>query len=249
MISISKVKKEAKAAYFFDMRRNIGVGIISFIIKFAVFFAIATVHFLCVGRYGSDMIYSWPAIIFYAAYYLAYIFISSTINLGRNSYYLNVANKFQPKTDRLFRFFGNMKKAVLPAISKSFLVVFYTALFTAITIIYFKIYGLFGLSYFSPVNIAICILIILLFIITLTNALFSYSATAVVIEKNDSENVSIVTARSARVLRGKKGKLFALYLSFTGWYVLGILTLGIGFFWILPYIRISVQTYLSYISK
>ena len=41
--------------------------------------------------------------------------------------------------------------------------------------------------------------------------------------------------KSKEMMMGRKGKLFLLYLSFFGWILLGILSLGIGFLWILPY--------------
>jgi len=40
-------------------------------------------------------------------------------------------------------------------------------------------------------------------------------------------------------MKGKKGKLFLLDLSFIGWFLLCILTLGIGLLWLYPYILTS----------
>ena len=41
---------------------------------------------------------------------------------------------------------------------------------------------------------------------------------------------------SRLMMRGHKGKLFLLSLSFLGWILLGLITFGIGFLWIAPYI-------------
>lgn len=41
--------------------------------------------------------------------------------------------------------------------------------------------------------------------------------------------------RSRYMMRGHKWQLFCLYLSFIGWMFLGILTLGIGYLWLMPY--------------
>jgi uncharacterized membrane protein len=38
------------------------------------------------------------------------------------------------------------------------------------------------------------------------------------------------------MMQGRKMKLFLLDLSFIGWILLSILTLGIGLLWLLPYI-------------
>ena len=40
---------------------------------------------------------------------------------------------------------------------------------------------------------------------------------------------------SRLMMRGHKGKLFLLSLSFLGWILLGLITFGIGFLWIAPY--------------
>ncbi len=44
---------------------------------------------------------------------------------------------------------------------------------------------------------------------------------------------------SRKMMNGHKFRLFLLDLSFIGWVILCILTLGIGFFWLQPYIQCS----------
>lgn len=41
------------------------------------------------------------------------------------------------------------------------------------------------------------------------------------------------------ITRGYKGELFVMHLSFIGWNILGILTCGIAFLWIVPYQHLS----------
>jgi uncharacterized membrane protein len=45
------------------------------------------------------------------------------------------------------------------------------------------------------------------------------------------------------MMNGYKGKLFGLYLSFIGWCLLGTLVLGIGLFWVGPYMSLSVANF------
>ena len=45
--------------------------------------------------------------------------------------------------------------------------------------------------------------------------------------------------QSMHMMNGFKSKMFMLDLSFIGWAILCILTLGIGFFWLMPYVRTS----------
>lgn len=65
--------------------------------------------------------------------------------------------------------------------------------------------------------------------------LYSYAMTEYILQDNpELYNYKAVEASMA-MMRGRKGKLFLLDLSFIGWYILGILSLGIGLLWVLPY--------------
>lgn len=57
-----------------------------------------------------------------------------------------------------------------------------------------------------------------------------------------------ITVRSAmkwsmQHMKGNKGRLFRLWISFIGWALLGLLTLGIGFLWIEPYVNQSLTQF------
>lgn len=45
--------------------------------------------------------------------------------------------------------------------------------------------------------------------------------------------------RSWKITRGRRFRLFLLYLSFIGWGILGLLSFGLGFLWIAQYVRQS----------
>ena len=57
----------------------------------------------------------------------------------------------------------------------------------------------------------------------------------------DNPNLGVKKALtiSKLITNGYKWKLFVLDLSFIGWYLLGVLSLGIGFLWIGPYWSIT----------
>ena len=44
-------------------------------------------------------------------------------------------------------------------------------------------------------------------------------------------------------MKGKKWKLFCLDLSFIGWYLLGMLCLGVGVLWVDPYHKVSMALF------
>ena len=46
-------------------------------------------------------------------------------------------------------------------------------------------------------------------------------------------------SKSQELMKGHKGGYFILNLSFIGWAILSVLTLGIGFLWLLPYMQVS----------
>lgn len=55
---------------------------------------------------------------------------------------------------------------------------------------------------------------------------------------------------SGTLMRGRKGKLFYIYLSFLGWSLLGMLSCGIGTLWVMPYMmQTNVNFYLDVIGE
>ncbi len=65
------------------------------------------------------------------------------------------------------------------------------------------------------------------------------------IADNDSIGVLQVFDESSKRMRGHKKQLLFLYLRFTGWFLLAMLTLGIGLLWLFPYVRTSVAVFYS----
>jgi uncharacterized membrane protein len=49
--------------------------------------------------------------------------------------------------------------------------------------------------------------------------------------------------RSFSIMNGHRWELFVIGLSFLGWIVLSLLTLGIGLLWLLPYIQVTLRIY------
>ena len=66
-------------------------------------------------------------------------------------------------------------------------------------------------------------------------ASFRYSMTYYIIAENDSIGPLEAIKKSKEMMRGNKWKLFCLCWRFIGWDLLCILTLGIGFLWLMPY--------------
>lgn len=75
----------------------------------------------------------------------------------------------------------------------------------------------------------------LLFILPGIVKAFSYALTPYILEENPDLSANEAIDHSRAMMKGHKFDLFYLYLSFIGWFFLSFLTLGIGFFWLIPY--------------
>lgn len=71
-------------------------------------------------------------------------------------------------------------------------------------------------------------------------AAFRYSMCFFILADRPEIGIMEALAESKRMMKGNKWKLFCLFLSFIGWLALGLLTLGIGMLWVLPYMEVSV---------
>ena len=83
----------------------------------------------------------------------------------------------------------------------------------------------------------------LLLIIPGIIAAIAYSQAYFIIAENDSIGPLEAITKSKQMIKGFKWKYFCLYLRFAGWTFLCILTLGIGFLWLFPYILVSFANF------
>lgn len=75
---------------------------------------------------------------------------------------------------------------------------------------------------------------------------FSYAMTFYILRDHPDMSADDAITKSREMMDGNKYKLFCLYFSFIGWYLLGILTLGILYIWLIPYVRAAkAQFYLD----
>lgn len=83
----------------------------------------------------------------------------------------------------------------------------------------------------------------LLFIIPGIIKAYSYSMTMFLKAKNPELKTKEAITMSRKIMDGKKWKLFCLEFSFIGWALLSIITLGIGFLFLAPYVQASVTAF------
>ncbi len=72
---------------------------------------------------------------------------------------------------------------------------------------------------------------------------YAYILTPFILVDKPELSVNESIDLSQKMMKGHKFDLFWLQLSFIGWFLLSILTLGIGFFWVIPYMYASVVAF------
>ena len=72
---------------------------------------------------------------------------------------------------------------------------------------------------------------------------FSYALTPYILLDEPELTARQAITRSCEIMQGRRWKLFCLYLSFIGWGILSLLTFGIGFLWLAPYMNASIAAF------
>ena len=83
----------------------------------------------------------------------------------------------------------------------------------------------------------------LLLIIPGIIAAYSYSMTFYILADDAYISPNEAMTKSKSMMDGHKMDLFLMSLSFIGWGLLCLLTLGIGFLWLIPYINVSIAKF------
>jgi uncharacterized membrane protein len=83
----------------------------------------------------------------------------------------------------------------------------------------------------------------LLFIIPGIIKSYAYAMTPYILVDNPELSPNEARLKSIEIMRGHKWKYFGLQLSFIGWFLLCILSLGVGFIWLMPYVRTSYAAF------
>jgi uncharacterized membrane protein len=83
----------------------------------------------------------------------------------------------------------------------------------------------------------------LLLIIPGIIASYAYSQAWYLLANDPSLDAMEAIGRSKAMMQGHKWRLFCLELRFIGWFLLCLLTLGIGFLWLIPYMGTSMACF------
>lgn len=103
-----------------------------------------------------------------------------------------------------------------------------------------------GISKILLLNLIRTLLGVLLTALLIVPGVFYLSRTAManyLLNANPKLKPNTVLSASGKVMSGKLGSYLALQFSMFGWYALGVVTLGIGFIWISPYLNLTKAVY------
>lgn len=78
---------------------------------------------------------------------------------------------------------------------------------------------------------------------------FSYSQAYFILAENPGMTAKEAIDESKLIMDGHKMELFVLYLSFIPWFLLGYVTLGLGFIYVAPYMTLTLTNYYHNIKR
>lgn len=139
----------------------------------------------------------------------------------------------------VWKVIGNILLKILPLI---------IGIIVGIFILSFGIASLvFTTSYAFLILIGLIIYIICL--ILLIPKSFSYALSYLILFDNPDMTGKEIVEKSIQLMQNNRWKLFCLYLSFIGWALLCVLTLGIGYLWLIPYTIIALIEFYDTLTK
>lgn len=104
----------------------------------------------------------------------------------------------------------------------------------------FKGFSIFGKTFIAYLLMVVFTLLwAILLIVPGIIAAFSYSMTFYIMADNKEMSAQDAIRKSKELMTGNKYRYFRLICRFIGWFLLGIVTIGIGFLWIMPYFMVS----------
>lgn len=77
----------------------------------------------------------------------------------------------------------------------------------------------------------------------------AYSMTYYISKDHPEYSIDQCIEESRRMMYGHKWELFVLSLSFMGWILLSVITLGIGLLWVVPYMNATIAHYYEQLKE
>lgn len=259
---ISELKREALESLRGRWGLSVGATFIYYLMAFAIMFAMYFIFFIFVMSFVfavggvadgitdifyTDMFSVVALIIFLLLYFIFILALFSSQGITLYGYYNTVfqlSKKGNVTIDSVFEGFRGFKR-MMATMRVMVLIPLYSGIwlpFLVMLILPFLIPG--DGTGFLVVYIVSMIITIILMIM----AFFSYSMTFFVLIEHPEYPVLRAMKESKAMMKGHKMDLFLLYLSFIGWLILGTITI-IGVLWVMPYMYTTTAHFYQYISE
>lgn len=170
---------------------------------------------------------------------LVWFFIGGALELGTAIFFLSLSRGEPNNFGMLFAGFSRFWIAFLAALLRGLLIMLWAMPFIIGMI---AMLALAGTKKESALLLIVGPLLIPL-MIPLIMATYSYSLTFYIVADDASIGPYEAIVRSAKMMQGRRWKMFCLNMRFIGWTILSILTLFIGFLWLLPYMSTSMAQF------
>ncbi|HDX9638909.1 TPA: DUF975 family protein [Bacillus mobilis] len=259
---IGEMKREA----LHSLKGNWGLGvgstilyhIISYVVSMAVMLILlipGVIIFLLasisIGSIGEEAM-GIAAVITFGVFYCLMIILSyaayGITTYGYTNVFLQISKREDARVDYLFEGFRGFKRMMKTMWAMVAILLYTGAWVPMLGMIVFGTLGFFDESA-NPSFIIVFFILLAISGIVMTILYFSYSMTYYVMVEKPEYSVSQAMKESKHLMKGHKLDLFLLWLSFIGWAILAILTLGIGFLWLSPYMSTTTAHFYRYLSK
>ncbi len=243
-ISSKELKKRAKQKLQGNYGLCVGVQLIVNAI-ISIFFVIMFFASLIAGILGSGSIYGLSGsmaeyIIIIAIVVVSMIFLVVLVSLftpGNLKIYLNISeNKPVHISDLLYGFKNKPHKFI-----GLNLIMFLIAMVWSIP--YYVVMVVAEITNYIPVMIVLLIITYLLLLIGVTITSLYLSQAAFIFVEAPDKGIFKCFKESVEMMKGNKGSLFYINLSFMGLVLLGYCSFGIAYLWIMPYITATLTEY------
>lgn len=163
-------------------------------------------------------------------------------NVGAFDFFKLGFNNFGKSWSITFNIFLKM---IVPAIVViiSYILIAVGISFYATSLI--AVYSTSTLNFYTFISIVGFILLVVSSIWATTKYYFYQLAFLISMENEDMSSKDVVE-ESKKAMTGKRAGLFWLQLSFIGWAILGAISFGIGFLWIIPYVQCATIAFYKY---
>lgn len=95
----------------------------------------------------------------------------------------------------------------------------------------------------SPIILIATIVFYIISMIYMISISLYYSLANLIAIDNEEMSAKDAVNTSKEMMKGNRGSLFLLQLSFIGWGILSVFTLGIGLLWLMPYMQLSTVAF------